>query len=213
MFMPLDVVKREHGTIARWQLRDCFIQSDSVDHRHRVWVFGALYDLHGSLTVIRCCFHSHSAFTEVHQNLVDGEPMKPGRKGRLTPEASNFSKELYEDLLSEVLRLRHITGHSQAERVNATIMAPVKLLKGIHLPLSGSLSQSEIRFLMCLDVGCGHVFRLFQASDEVIQRSSARSQRRSQFRNFQGGRTAFPSFPCRFAWTRSTPERGCDAAL
>src|SRR4030095_7570236 len=86
--------------------------------------------------------------------------MQPGGKGRLTPKASNLSKQLDEDFLSEILCLRDIAGHSQTERVNPAIMPLVKLLKGWHVALSRLLRQGEIRLLRRLDFGCGHVFVL-----------------------------------------------------
>ncbi len=62
--------------------------------------------------------------------------MQPGGKGRLTTKASNFSKELDEDFLSEVFSFRDIAGHSQTERVNPPIMSLVKLLESAHVALS-----------------------------------------------------------------------------
>src|SRR5438093_13462005 len=37
-------------------------------------------------------------------------------------------------------------------------MALVELLEGVHVALSGPLSQCVIRLLLCLGFGCGHVF-------------------------------------------------------
>src|SRR6185437_16357949 len=85
-------------------------------------------------------------------------------KGRLTPKASYFSKELNEDFLSEVFRLRDIAGHSQTQRVNPAIMPLVKLLEGRHVALGRFLRQSVIRFLRRLGFDCGHVFVLGQAT-------------------------------------------------
>lgn len=84
--------------------------------------------------------------------------MQPGGKGRLTTKASNFSKELDEDFLSEVFRLRDIAGHSQTERIDPAIMPLVELLEGCHVALSRLLRQRVIRLLRRLGFGCGHVF-------------------------------------------------------
>ena len=98
------------------------------------------------------------------KHLINSEPVQPGSKGRLATKASNFSKELNEDLLCEVFSLRNIPGHPQAEGVDATIMALVELLKGSHVALRSSLCQAVIGRL-CLGFGCGHVFVYFgQAS-------------------------------------------------
>jgi len=93
--------------------------------------------------------------------------MEPGSKGRLATKASNFSKELNEDLLCKVFGLRDVTGHSQAERVNPAIVPLVKLLEGYHVALSRFLRQRIICFLVRLDFGCGHVFVLRQATKNV----------------------------------------------
>ena len=86
--------------------------------------------------------------------------MQPGGKSRLATKASNFSKELDENLLSEVFCLRDVAGHSQTERINPAIMSLVKLLKSDHVALSRLLRQLVIRFLVRLDFGCGHVVRI-----------------------------------------------------
>jgi hypothetical protein len=75
----------------------------------------------------------------VHEHLIDCQAVKPGRKSRLAPKTTDFSKELYENLLSEVFCLRDIAGHSQAQRVDATIVTLVKLFEGGHIALSGFL--------------------------------------------------------------------------
>src|SRR6266849_11112098 len=113
--------------------------------------------------------------------------MQPGSKGRLTTKASNFSKELDEDLLCQVFSFRNVAGHSQAEGVNPAIMSLVKLLESGHVALSCSLRQRVICFRLRLGFGCGHVFvfglatkhsvtlvfdasrlRLFQRSDNLF---------------------------------------------
>src|SRR5882724_7814628 len=84
--------------------------------------------------------------------------MQPGGKGRFTTKASNFSKELDEDLLCQIFSFRDVAGHSQTEGVNPTIMPLVKLLESGHVAFSGSLRQRVICFRLRLGFGCGHVF-------------------------------------------------------
>src|SRR5687768_13050780 len=93
----------------------------------------------------------------MHEDLIDCQAVKPGRKSRFAPKTADFSKELYEDLLSEIFGLRNVAGHSQAQRINATIMALVKLLESCHVALSGLLPQLIVCRLRCLGFGCGHV--------------------------------------------------------
>src|SRR5882762_8492391 len=99
--------------------------------------------------------------------------MQPGSKGRLTTKASNFSKELDEDLLCQVFSFRNVAGHSQAEGINPAIMPLVKLLEGRHVTLSCSLCQRVICFRLRLGFGCGHVF-VFRASDEILRNAGLR---------------------------------------
>jgi hypothetical protein len=94
----------------------------------------------------------------MHEHLIDREAMKPGGEGRFTPKTPDFSKELNEDLLSEIFRFRHISRHPQAEGVNSPIMTLVELLKGTHVALGRSLRQRIVSGLWCLSFGCSHVF-------------------------------------------------------
>ena len=141
-----------------------FIQGYAIHNWHRIRVFGALNYLYRRFAVIRGLLHLDAAFAKVHQDLIDGQPVQPGRKGRFTTKASNFSKELNEDLLCKIFSLRDVAGHSQTERINPAIMSLVKLLKSDHVALSRLLRQLVIRVLVRLDFGCGHVFVLGQAT-------------------------------------------------
>src|SRR5690242_1710729 len=125
MFVPFDVMKREHRAVTGWQLGNRLVQRDPVDHGHRVGVFRTFYDLDGRFAIFSRLLHTHSAFAEVHQHLIDCEPVEPGCKSGFSPKTADFSKELYEDLLCEVFSLRDVAGHTQAEGVDAAIMALV----------------------------------------------------------------------------------------
>ncbi len=157
MFMSFDIMKNENCAIAGRQLRDGFIERDTINNRHCVRVLCAFDDLHGRLAVFRGLFHTHAAFAKVHQNLIDGETVQPRRKGRLAAKASYFSKELDEDLLRQVFGLRDALRHSQAEGINATVMTLVKLLEGLHIAFGSPLRQRVIRSLRFLGFGCGHL--------------------------------------------------------
>jgi hypothetical protein len=117
--------------------------------------------------------------------------VQTGGKGRLTTKASNFSKELNEDFLSEVFSLRDIARHSQTQRINPAIMPLVKLLEGCHIALSGLLCQLVIRFLLRLGFGCGHVFVLGRATKILSLNACSPRYHRSAF--FKGAATVFLS--------------------
>lgn len=116
--------------------------------------------------------------------------MEPRSKGRFTTKASNFSKELYEDLLCEIFSLRDIAGHAQAERVDPTIVPLVKLFEGYHVALRSFLSERVVGFLRGLDFGCGHVFLKRQAMENSHR--SARSPEHHESAYFKG--VAKPNF-------------------
>jgi len=139
--------------------------------------------------------------------------MQPGGKGRFATKASNFSKELNEDLLCQVFSLRDITGHPQTKRIDPTIVALVELLEGSHVALRSSLSQAVIGYWLCLSFGCGHVFVYRQATKELASLLLVRHDYHASA-VFQGSGTFSHEFPvreeCEFI---RYPRRGCDAAL
>src|SRR5438046_752489 len=140
--------------------------------------------------------------------------MQPGRKGRFATKTSNFSKELNEDLLCEIFRLRDVTGHPQTEGINPAIMALVELLEGVHVALSGLLSQRVIRLLLCLGFGCGHVFVCSGKQRRNITSSCLFA---ATITSPPISRERYPSpqdLPSA-VWCEVNryPQRGCDAAL
>jgi len=163
VFVSFNIVKGKDRAVSGRQLSNRFIQGYAIHDRHRIRVFGALNYLYGRFAVIRGLLHLDAAFAKMHQDLIDGQPVQPGGKGRFPTKASNFSKELDEDFLCEVFCFRDVAGHSQTQRINPAIMSLVKLLEGHHVALSRFLSESVIRFLVRLGFGCGHVFVFGQA--------------------------------------------------
>src|SRR4030095_17263638 len=118
VFVSLNIVKGKNRAVAGRQLTDGFVERNAIHNRHRIWVFRAFDYLNRCFTVVSSLFHLDAAFAEMHQDLIDGQPVQPGGKGRFTTKASNFSKELNEDLLCKVFRLRDISGHPHAESGN-----------------------------------------------------------------------------------------------
>src|SRR5258708_34796086 len=114
MFVPFDVVKSKYRSVTRRQLHDGLIERNAIDYRHCIRILGPITDLNRRFTVFSRLFHPHTALAKVHQDLIDRQAVQPGGKSRLATKASNFSKELDENLLSEVFGLRNIPGHPQA---------------------------------------------------------------------------------------------------
>ena len=156
--MPFDIVKRKNRPITGRQLSDSLIERYAVNYGHGIGVFSPFHYLRRRFAVFSRLLHAHATFAKMHEHLIDGEPVQPGSKSGFTPETTDFSKELDEDLLCEIFGLRDIAGHSQAERVDAAIMTLVKLFESSHIALGRFLRQLVICRLRCLGFGCGHVF-------------------------------------------------------
>jgi len=56
--------------------------------------------------------------------------MQPGRKARFAAKCPDFSKELQERLLRQVLGFRLISGHAKANAVDAPRVRLVEVLEG-----------------------------------------------------------------------------------
>ena len=195
MFVSLNIVKGKNRAVAGRQLTNCFVQRDAIHDWHRIRVLCAFHNLDRRFAVVSCLFHLDAAFAEVHQDLIDGQTVQPGGKGRLTTKASNFSKELNEDLLRQVFSLRNVAGHSQTERINPTIVSLVKLLEGSHVALSRLLSQLIIRLLLGFDFGCGHVFVLGPGDSRLSHHLAPVRHDYHASAYFKGAATSFSAFP------------------
>jgi len=194
--MSLNIVQGEDRAVAGRQLTDSLIKRNAIHYRHRIGILRAFDYLYRRFAIIRGLLHLDATLAKVHQDLVDSQSVQPGGKGRLTTKASYFSKELYEDFLSEVFGLRNVAGHSQTQRINPAIMPLVKLLEGRHIALGSFLRQSVIRFLGRLDFDCGHVF-VFGASYENSILNAVRPGV-SRVRIFKGARPFSSAFSTRF---------------
>src|SRR5215813_6823997 len=139
--------------------------------------------------------------------------MKPSGEGRFTSKTADFSKELYEDFLRKVLSFRNTAGHSQAQRIDSTIVALIKILESPHVSLGCSLRQFVVR-LLCISFSGRHVNRLLLARWEksnnfrqVVQHAnhvSAVSREHT-------GRSRKSAWGC--GRRCQCPQRGCDAVL
>ncbi len=59
------------------------------------------------------------------------------RKGRFTAEGSNFSEELKEGFLSQILRFGRIPNHPQTQRIHTAVMQPIQTLEGRRISRLG----------------------------------------------------------------------------
>lgn len=158
MLMSFDVMQRKNRAITRRQLRDGLVERNPIDDRHGVRILGAFDDLHGHLAFFRGLLEPHATLAKVHQHLINGQPMQPGREGRFAAEATHFAKELDENFLRQILGFNHVPRHAQTERVNAAIVPLIELLEGLHVALGGLFRQLVIRSSRCLGFAYSHWF-------------------------------------------------------
>ena len=72
----------------------------------------------------------HTPFAEVHQDLIYGQTVEPGRKRRVAAKATNLAEQLNKGFLREVFGLGNVVSHPQTDRIDATIVSPIKLFEG-----------------------------------------------------------------------------------
>ncbi|HEV3468838.1 MAG TPA: MFS transporter [Pyrinomonadaceae bacterium] len=123
------------------ELGDGAVERDAVNDRHPRRVLRALDDLLRHLAVLGRVFEPHAPLPEVHQDLVDGEAVQPGRERRVAAEHPGLAQELDEDLLREVFGLGLVLHHAQAQAVDAPVVLPVELLVGRRVAGRGPLRQ------------------------------------------------------------------------
>jgi len=75
MFMPFDVVKRKHRPITGRQLSNSLIERYAINYWHGIGVFRSFNYLNRRFTVFSRALETHSAFTEMHEHLIDCEPV------------------------------------------------------------------------------------------------------------------------------------------
>jgi len=133
MLETFDIVQDKHRSVTAWQLPYGFVQRQSVNmtRTFRDRLNDVLYL--ANLAFFRRFFVLHSAFAEVHQNVIDRHAVKPGRKGGFTAKTANLAEELNEDFLRQVFGLRRVRQHAQTQAVNAAIVTLVKRLKGFDV--------------------------------------------------------------------------------
>src|SRR5262245_45315817 len=139
--------------------------------------------------------------------------MKPSGEGRFTSKTADFSKELYEDFLRKVLSFRNTSGHSQAQRIDATIVALIKILESPHVSLACLLRQFVV-FLLCVGFSCRHVIRLLLASWKKSNNFRQVVQHADHVSAVSRGHTVRSRKSAWGCGRRSQcPQRGCDAVL
>src|SRR5712692_7710807 len=122
VLVALNVMKNEYRAIPWRKLRDRILEAYAVDDGHRFRIKSVRIDRVGHFAVIGRQFGSHRPLAKMHKNLVNGQPMKPGRKCRLAAKRANLAMELNEYFLREIFGFGNVARHSQAYRVDPSIV-------------------------------------------------------------------------------------------
>src|SRR5258706_13600914 len=86
----------------------------------------------------------HAPASEMHQNLVDRQPVQPRRKRRIAAKTADLAKKLDKNFLREVFGLGLAAGHPQAEAVSAAVIPLVDQLKSREITASRQTAKINI---------------------------------------------------------------------
>src|SRR5688572_6527839 len=111
------VVQNEHVLVTCRQLIDRALQSDLVDDRHFERVGCPRYGLLGRVTLFGRLFKLYIPLSEVHENLVNRQPMKPCRERGVTSKTTDLAIKLYKNVLSKIFYLVRVLKHPQTDRI------------------------------------------------------------------------------------------------
>src|SRR6266705_6245640 len=104
MLIALNIVQNKHRPVAWRQLRYRVLKRELVDHRDSPGALQWRFDDIGEVALLARMLELNPALAEVHQHLIHGQPVQPGREGRLAAKASDLLVDLQEDLLSKIFR-------------------------------------------------------------------------------------------------------------
>ena len=76
-------------------------------------------------------------FAKVHQYRIHRHPVQPGRKRRVATKRGEFSEDVNEGILRQVLRFGDIFRHPQADCHDARFVRLIQHGKSIRVPIPG----------------------------------------------------------------------------
>ena len=82
---------------------------------------------------------------EVHQDKIYGKAVQPGAEPALAAKRSDFSKQVNEDFLGQILSLRRIVRHTQTYGIDSPVVAFVQIPDCLRAPISGRARQRIVR--------------------------------------------------------------------
>src|SRR6266576_1309755 len=115
-------MKDKDGAISRGQLDNCFVQREPIKHGHvRQNVSTFNYSLR-QFTVFGQLLSSPATLAKVHQHMINGQAVQPSGESAFPAKGSQLAKNLDEDLLRKIFRLRSIPSHPQAHAIYPSMM-------------------------------------------------------------------------------------------
>lgn len=144
MFVTLYVVQQKYALVTLRKQCHGVLQRDPVDHLHSVRICGTGDRLLRHLAVFGHFFVLYAAAAEMHQDLIDGQPMEPRRKCGIAAETAYFTEKLYENFLRQVFSLSLAVGHSKAEGVGAPMIALIDKLESCKVPARRKAAKVKV---------------------------------------------------------------------
>jgi len=144
VLIPFDIVEDENRSISWGECGDSAVESNSIDDGHSRRPLGTRLNDVREVAVITRRFELDPALSEPHQNLIHRHAVEPGGKCRFTPEGTDLSIELHEDVLSNVFGFGRIAHHSKAERVDSAVMPSVERFERFEIACGGEPRKLQI---------------------------------------------------------------------
>jgi len=138
------VVEDKDCAVPRGKLSDRLVERNAI-HEAGTFTGGEEQVLHlSNLPLFRRLFETDALLAEVHQDVIDGQPVQPRGEGGLTAEASYLAKELNKDILGQIFRFRRVGDHAEAEAVDPSVVSLIEQFKGPHIAGGRRLRQIVI---------------------------------------------------------------------
>src|SRR6185436_15899628 len=100
-----------------------------------------MHRLFRHFAVIRYLFILDASSSEVHQDLIHGQPMQPRRESGITAKTSCFTEKLYENFLRQILCLRSVIRHAHRQAKGPSMIPLINNFESSQISISGELTQ------------------------------------------------------------------------
>ena len=147
MLKSIHIVQDEHISIAVGKLGDRILQGDAVDDLHFPGICGAENGLLGHFAVVARTLILDRPPSEVHQHLIDGHSMQPGRKRGIAAKTADLLEKLDKNFLREVFGVGLAGRHSEREAISTAMIPRIDHLEGLEASFGGHSTELKVRSL------------------------------------------------------------------